>query len=61
MAVPKKKTPRSYKLSRRSHDHLTKPALQNCPQCRQPTLSHRACPNCGTYNGRQVIEQKDDL
>ncbi|MCS6800539.1 MAG: 50S ribosomal protein L32 [Chloroflexota bacterium] len=61
MAVPKKKTPRSYKLSRRSHHHLTKPQLQPCPQCRQPMLSHRACPHCGTYNGREVIPEKAQL
>lgn len=58
MAVPKKKTPRSYKLSRRSHHRLTKPPMQDCPQCRQPMLSHRACPHCGTYNGREVIPDR---
>ncbi len=61
MALPKKKYPSARKKARRSHDHLAKPATVNCPQCRQPMLSHRACPNCGTYNGRQVIEMKSKL
>jgi large subunit ribosomal protein L32 len=58
MAVPKKKSPRSYTRSRRSHHHLRPPQLQDCPQCRQPMLSHRACPHCGSYNGREVISDK---
>jgi large subunit ribosomal protein L32 len=32
------------------------PQLTACPQCHQLRLSHHACPNCGTYRGRQVIE-----
>jgi large subunit ribosomal protein L32 len=34
------------------------PQLTICPQCRQPRLSHHACPNCGTYRGRQVLKAK---
>ena len=26
-----------------------------CPQCKSPKLPHRACSNCGTYKGREVI------
>jgi large subunit ribosomal protein L32 len=40
---------------RRSHHRLDVPALNPCPQCRQPRLSHRVCPNCGQYHGREVI------
>ncbi len=25
-------------------------------ECGELRLSHRACPNCGTYNGRVVID-----
>jgi large subunit ribosomal protein L32 len=40
---------------RRSHHRLDVPALNPCPHCRQPRLSHRVCPNCGQYDGREVI------
>jgi large subunit ribosomal protein L32 len=34
--------------------------LVACPQCRKPRLSHHACPNCGTYRGRQIIAPKNN-
>jgi large subunit ribosomal protein L32 len=33
-------------------------AVVNCPQCNTPKIPHHACTNCGTYNGREVIEIK---
>jgi large subunit ribosomal protein L32 len=35
------------------------PALGECPNCREPKLLHRACPNCGYYNGRSIIIPKE--
>ena len=58
MAVPKGKVSRQRRDKRRSsHWKLTAPALVACPKGGQP---HRMCPECGTYNGRQVkvIESK---
>jgi large subunit ribosomal protein L32 len=31
-----------------------------CPKCGEPILPHRACPKCGEYQGRAVIEGKED-
>ncbi|HUW88135.1 MAG: 50S ribosomal protein L32 [Candidatus Nanopelagicaceae bacterium] len=56
MPVPKRKMSRSKTRSRRSQWKTTAAALSNCPQCQQPKLQHTACPTCGTYNRRQVIE-----
>lgn len=40
---------------RRSHHALTAPNLTECPQCHGKKLSHHICPNCGYYDGRQVL------
>jgi large subunit ribosomal protein L32 len=55
MAVPKGKTSRAKRDKRRSHDAIGVPPVSLCPQCREPKLPHRVCPNCGTYRGREVI------
>ena len=60
MANPKHKTSKSKRDMRRSHDKLTAPNVSNCPQCGETKLPHHACPNCGTYKGRTVIETKDE-
>ena len=56
--LPKKKYPKSRQGKRRSHLHLDRPALDVCPHCHSPKLSHTACPTCGQYNGREVIKVK---
>ncbi|QEM68320.1 50S ribosomal protein L32 [Geobacter sp. FeAm09] len=56
MAVPKKKTSKSRKNMRRAHDFLTSQSVSSCPQCKSPKLPHRACPTCGTYKGKEVID-----
>lgn len=54
-ALPKQRISRARQGERRAHHHLKAPQLVACPQCKRPRLSHHACPNCGTYRGRQVI------
>jgi large subunit ribosomal protein L32 len=56
MPVPKRKTGKAVRDSRRSHDHLTGPALSECPQCHKPKVPHRVCPSCGYYRGQEVVE-----
>jgi large subunit ribosomal protein L32 len=60
MAVPKRRTSRSKQGHRRSHHHAKPPQVQYCPQCNEPVLPHRVCPNCGHYQGREVIEMKPE-
>ncbi|NCO52536.1 MAG: 50S ribosomal protein L32 [Deltaproteobacteria bacterium] len=57
MAVPKKKTSKSKKNTRRAHDFLTAPGISTCPHCQEPKLPHRVCANCGTYKGKEVISE----
>ena len=56
MAVPKRKMSRSNTRARRSQWKASAPALSACNRCRSPKLPHVACPTCGTYNSRQVVE-----
>lgn len=56
MAVPKRRTSASKRDKRRAHDALTVPQFVSCPECGEPSQRHRACPHCGHYRGRKVIE-----
>ncbi len=56
MPVPKRKTSRSKRDKRRTHWKLKSQSLSECPQCHQPKLPHRVCPNCGYYGDEQVLE-----
>jgi large subunit ribosomal protein L32 len=58
-AVPKKRVSNHRQGNRRQHHKIKIPQLTICPQCRQPHLSHHACPSCGTYRGRQVLPLKE--
>lgn len=57
MAVPKKKLSKSRRDMRRAnHDRMDHPTVSACRQCGAPARPHTACPECGTYRGRQVID-----
>lgn len=53
--LPKRKTASARQGERRSHLKLEDKAIIKCSQCTFPKLSHRVCPTCGTYDGREVI------
>jgi large subunit ribosomal protein L32 len=55
-ALPKKKVSRRRRDNRRSHHALTPPSLINCPNCRRLVPPYQACPACGQYRGRQVLD-----
>jgi len=56
MPVPKRKTSRASRDSRRANYDLEVPATSVCPQCHQPKLPHRVCSECGYYNGKEILE-----
>ena len=60
MAVPKRKTSKSKKNMRRSHDSLSSPPRSTCPQCGAPKVPHRVCASCGVYKGQTVIDVDAD-
>src|SRR3990167_9068359 len=45
----------SQTAQRRSHHALRATRLSKC-ECGAMRLAHRACPSCGKYNGRVVID-----
>ena len=55
MAVPKKKTSKSKRDMRRSHDALGVNACQECPKCGELVRPHHVCEACGTYNKKEVV------
>lgn len=58
MGVPKRRTSKQRKRQRRAHWKIEAPKLTKCPQCHELMIPHRACPDCGYYNGREVIAVK---
>jgi len=59
MPVPKKKKSKSKRDMRRSHDGIKLPEVAKCPQCHEPVLPHHVCLECGTYNGKTIIETEE--
>lgn len=56
MAVPKRKMSRSNTRSRRANWKAAPLTLAACKRCSSPKLPHVACPTCGTYDGRVVLD-----
>ncbi len=56
MANPTSRHTRSRRDKRRANWKLSAPNIIECKDCNEPSLSHRVCPSCGTYNGKKIIE-----
>lgn len=55
MGVPKRRTSKTKKNMRRSANwKIATPNLMECPQCHEPKLPHRVCPECGFYKERNT-------
>ncbi|MBF0312241.1 MAG: 50S ribosomal protein L32 [Oligoflexia bacterium] len=60
MATPKKRTSVSRKGMRRAGQHhkLYRKFPMVCPNCKDLTMPHAACPSCGTYKSREIFAIK---
>lgn len=58
MAVPQRRTSKTAKRKRRTHFKLEIPGMTACPSCGEMKLSHRICPACGQYKGREIVQQE---
>ena len=54
--VNRMRATRSHRNNRRSHHALTGARLSKCSNCGAPHKSHAICMNCGSYNGRKVLD-----
>jgi large subunit ribosomal protein L32 len=63
MAHPKRKHSKARSRTRRAvyYGRLKAPTTMACDNCNETKLMHRACPNCGHYRGRQVVERAESL
>ena len=46
----------SHTHQRRSHHALKTQIFGLCDKCGQSVLPHRVCLNCGTYQGREIVD-----
>ncbi len=59
MPNPKRRHSKSRGAKRRTHYKAATPAVGECPNCHEHRLLHRACTNCGHYNGKAVLIPKE--
>ena len=59
MAVPKQKSSKARGRKRRTHQKTKAPTIAVCSECHEVKLPHTACPECGTYRGRKIINKDD--
>lgn len=52
---------RAHTANRRSHHAIKLGQFSKCSNCQSVKQSHVACPTCGYYNGRMVIDMKSRL
>lgn len=58
MAVPARRTSKTRKALRRSHQALTAKNLVKCSTCGEMIQPHQVCPVCGSYKGEKVLDVK---
>ena len=61
MANPKRRHSKARTAKRRAQYKVKSvPTPHECPNCGNAKLRHRACPTCGHYRGRAVLETSED-
>ena len=61
MAVQKRRKSKATRDSRRAQwmASVKPPTVTACPYCQAPKAPHRICLECGTYDGKKVLEVKE--
>lgn len=58
MAVPFRRTSKTKKRMRRTHQKLEVEGLVACSNCGATIKAHNICPQCGYYDGKKVLTTK---
>lgn len=56
MGVPKRKVSKMRLRTRKAANRWHAPSLGKCTQCAAPVYAHTACPSCGSYRERSVLD-----
>ncbi len=61
MAVPKSRVShaRSHKRKSQWLGSATAPQMTTCSHCGEVIVNYHACPECGFYKGRKVVQTKE--
>jgi len=60
MPVPKRKRSHSRKNKRNANKNFALKAFASCPNCKEITMPHAACKECGHYKGVKVLVTKTE-
>lgn len=62
MAVQKRRQSSARRDSRRAQwmASVKIPNVSACPQCGETKVPHRICMKCGWYNGREIVEAREE-
>lgn len=58
MALPKRRKSHAKVRTRQQQWRAAKLTTTSCPHCQAVIVPHRACGQCGYYNGRPVVPPK---
>ena len=59
MAVPFRKISKTSGRMRRTHYKLEANGTVKCSNCGADIRSHRVCPECGFYKGKNVLDKEE--
>lgn len=51
---PKRRHSKMRKRTRRASIKLEETGVVKCSNCKEPTIPHQVCQNCGFYGGKQM-------
>lgn len=61
MANPKQRHTRHRRDRARKQYDVNLVNTTECPKCQVPILTHRVCPKCGTYKGKEMVSTAPKL
>ena len=60
MAVAQRRTGKASKRMRRAHYKIEGKTTTECKNCKAVIKTHRVCPKCGFYKGKEVVKPKEE-